>query len=321
LPTFANEIRILRWKKDFNDVAWQLTGELTGFNGYFNRLAGYAHSGNTLTRVQALCASKGVRFLLGETVGKVEAFIYNVCGRCTGVRTADGSTHDAVVTVCALGANAATLVPSIGKFAIARCWSVVHIPLTEDEVNLLRGIPVVNVRDLGFFFEPDPHTRLSKLCPLGGGYTNTGVDGVSLPSGSVSEPGWGDFVPPDDERKLRALLREVLPWLADRPFVDNKFCWFSDTPDSEDCIDFVPGSSNSLVVLAGDSGHGFKMMPTVGKWVLELLDAGRQALPRWQWKANQGKASWEGGVSWRVGDSKEMRDLIDEQGKIATARL
>lgn len=73
MPTFANEIRILRWKKDFNDVAWQLTGELTGFNGYFNRLAGYAHSGNTLTRVQALCASKGVRFLLGETVGKVEA--------------------------------------------------------------------------------------------------------------------------------------------------------------------------------------------------------------------------------------------------------
>ncbi|KAI9154889.1 amino acid transporter [Paramyrothecium foliicola] len=318
---FANETQILREKKDFNKYAWALTGNLTGFKGYFNRLAGYAHSGDTLGRLQRYCVSKGVRFLMGEKIGKVEAVQYDASGRCTGVRTADGRVHNASLTVCALGANAASIIPEIGKFAVARCWSVVHIQLTEDEASLLRNIPVVNVRDLGFFFEPDPVTRLFKLCPLGAGYTNTGSDGLSLPPQDITDDGWGGFVPPEDERKLRTLLRETLPWLADRPFVDNKFCWFSDTADSEYCVDFVPGTLNSLIVLSGDSGHGFKMTPIVGKWVLELLAEGCQKLPRWQWKSGVAQEAWGDAVSWRVGTAKEIGDLVKEQQRVEGARL
>lgn len=197
-----------------------------------------------------------------------------------------------------------------------------HVQLTEEEADLLRGIPVVNVRDLGFYFEPDPATKLFKLCPLGAGFTNPGSSGLSLPPSNDSSLGWTGFIPPEDERKLRTLLRETLPWMADRPFVDVKFCWFSDTKDSDYCIDFVPGTSNTVAVLAGDSGHGFKMMPIVGKWVLELLNADKQKQRRWQWK-NPGSESqkWGDGVSWRVGAEREMKDLIDEYNKAPKARL
>lgn len=264
-PAFADGIEALEGGDAFRKFAWQLNGPMEGYTGYFNRLAGYGHSANALKGVAEYLASRGVPFVLGERRGRVAELLYQGDGksrRCVGVRSAAGKTYQAAKVICALGSFGASLIPDLGKFAVARCWSVAHVQLTEKECDVLRGLPVVNVRDLGFCFEPDPATRLFKLCPLGAGYTNTGKDGISLPTSahSTSEP-ISDWIPKADEVKLRTLLREMLPWMADRPFVDKKLCWFSDSKDSEYCIDFVPDTSETLVVISGDSGHGFKMMP------------------------------------------------------------
>lgn len=321
-PVLKSGVQMLDSPEDFRRYGWQLTGPLSGFKGYFNRLAGYGHSGNTLRAVYNHVAAKGVRFILGEKAGKVDALRYDQSGRCSGVQTADGCTHSFSLTICALGAYSASLIPSLGKFTVARCWSVAHVQLTEEECDLLRGMPVVNIRDLGFYFEPDPATRLFKLCPLGAGYTNTDLEGMSLPPQHPAAGPLKDFIPLEDELKLRQLLRETLPWMADRPFVDRKMCWFSDSRDSEYCIDFVPGTDNSLVVLSGDSGHGFKMMPVFGKWVLDLMQQGKQRLQRWQWKSpGEQEATWGSEVSWRVGTAKELKELEEESIRMIKARL
>jgi sarcosine oxidase/L-pipecolate oxidase len=264
-----------------------------------------------------------VRFVLGERAGRVAQLLYSG-SRVTGIRTADGKTHDAATTICALGAHAASLIPALGRFAAARCWSVAHVQLTKRECDYLRGIPTTNIRDLGFFFEPDPETRLFKLCPLGVGYTNPDASkqGISLPPGDVLPPPQ-DFIPAEDERKLRRLLQEVFPWMADRPFVEQKLCWFSDTKDSEYCIDFVPGTEKSLVVLSGDSGHGFKMMPVFGKWVVDLLSKGEQGLERWQWRdvPEGAEGGWGEAVSWRIGKERKLVELIEEKEKLIRAKL
>lgn len=319
-PRFSSGIRRLDGADDFKDFTWQYSGPLTGFKGYFNRLAGYAHSADTLVGIWEHCARIGVKFVLGEEAGRVTNLMYNG-SRCSGIVTADSRQHQADLTICALGAHNASLLPSLGKFVTARSWSVAHVQLGENEVNLLRGIPTTNIRDLGFFFEPDPKTKLFKLCPLGVGYTNHGADGVSLPP-VERLPAPQDFIPYADEQKLRQLLRETFPWMADRPFVDQKLCWFADTSDSEFCIDYVPGSEKSLIVLSGDSGHGFKMMPIFGKWVKDLIEHGEQRLKRWQWKdVDMTGKNWGEGVSWRIGQGAELMDLVLAKDRLLRARL
>ncbi|KAL1889074.1 hypothetical protein Sste5346_009139 [Sporothrix stenoceras] len=326
-PVFAPGIQRLDGPDAFRKHAWQLSGPLTGFRGYINPLGGYAHSANCLQAVWEHVSACGVRSILGNKAGCAVRLEYAEDAgqvKVTGVVTADGKTHPAHLVICALGAHGAALVPQLGanNANVARCWSVAHVQLTESECNLLRGLPTTNVRDLGFFFEPDPKTRLFKLCPLGAGYTNydSRVNGVSLPPDNKRgfQP---NAIPKADELKLRRLLQETFPWMAGRPFVDTKLCWFSDTADSNYCIDFVPNTNRSVVALSGDSGHGFKMMPIFGQWVVDLLTRGQQTEPRWQWRAHSKDcAQWGDSVSWRVGEAAEWKDILEEQEEAGVGR-
>nr|POF01400.1 l-saccharopine oxidase [Quercus suber] len=319
-PALAGGINRLDGAEDFKFYTWQYSGPLTGFKGYYNRTAGYAHSSHALKTLWEHCASHGVKFKLGEEAGKVIDLVRSGA-KVTSIKTADGKTHATDLVICALGAHGASLIPALGKFVVARSWSVAHVQLTQEESDFLRGIPTTNVRDLGFFFEPDPETRLFKLCPLGIGYTNTDQDGISLPPTDRLPPPQ-NFIPAEDEKKLRQLLRETFPWMADRPFVEQRLCWFADTKDSDFYIDYVPNTDKSVICLSGDSGHGFKMMPIFGKWVEHLIRAGEQPEPRWQWRAPaDSSAMWGDSVSWRIGKGAELKELVQAHSRVIRAKL
>ncbi|KAH8750770.1 FAD dependent oxidoreductase [Diaporthe sp. PMI_573] len=298
-------------KTDIQDATWQLQGPLPGWKGYLNRFDGYTHSADALRAVHRAAKARGVRFVLGRTAGAVEEIVYEGSSRrAKGVRTKDGRFHAASLVIVAAGALASKLVPGVGQFVHAKSWSVAHIQLTPEESSALRGIPVVYARDLGFFFEPDPVTHLLKLCPMGAGFVNTDrATGVSLPP--AQHDASTGFLPVEDEAKLRELLRQTIPALADRPFVQKSLCWFADTADSDFVVDYVPGSSSSVVLLSGDSGHGFKMFPIVGKWIMELLASpSGQTNARWRWKEPpKAGGDWGSAVSWRVGTTAEFADI------------
>ena len=310
-PGLSRFVVPLDSRRDIQDSAWQLEGSLPGWKGYLNRFDGYTHSADALRAVHRATSRAGVRFVLGRAAGAVEEIVRDAGrqGRAAGVRTRDGRLHAAALVVVAAGAVASKLVPGAGGFVHAKSWAVAHVQLTPEEGAALRGIPVVYARDLGFFFEPDPATNLLKLCPMGAGIVNTDrATGVSLPPAQRSAS--LGFLPAGDEAKLRELLRQTLPALADRPFVQNSLCWFADTADSDFVVDYVPGSSGSVVLLSGDSGHGFKMFPIVGKWVTELLASPNgQANARWRWKEAPEGGDWGSAVSWRVGTTTEFADI------------
>lgn len=232
--------------------------------------------------------------------------------RSSGIRTQDGKVHASSLVIVAAGGGVGRLVPEIGKKVVAKSWSVAHVHLSDEETSALRGIPVTYARDLGFLFEPDPDTNLLKICPMGGGYVNTDEKGVSIAPRNLEESA---FVPECDERQMRKLLAQTFPALAERPLVRKSLCWFADTDDSDFIIDYVPGTSGSVVILSGDSGHGFKMFPIFGSWVADLIQAGRQGEARWRWKESspgEEKGNWGGNVSWRIGESRELAEIRPE---------
>lgn len=286
------------------------------WKGYLNKYDGYAHSANALASVYRELKARGVKFLLGQD-GEVAEIIYKQ-KVAKGVKTVSGKQFSAHLVIVAAGAGVSHILPDIGTQVVAKSWSIAHVQLTDSEAAALRNLPVTYARDLGFMFEPDPQMNLLKLCPMGGGYINTNPStGVSQPPGSLRDSA---FMPPGDEQKVRQLLTQTLPELADRPLVRKQLCWFADTADSDFIVDYVPGTNASVVVLSGDSGHGFKMFPIVGEWVKDLLAAKhqRQDVERWRWKQPRAAAGGAGtdDVSWRVGDVKEFAEIAQSSAKL-----
>ncbi|KAL3475759.1 FAD dependent oxidoreductase [Aspergillus californicus] len=317
-PQLKPHVVRLHGAGDIRPWFWQCDGPLPGWKGYINRFDGYAHSGNALAAIYRVTQSSGVKSFLGEK-GAVTEIVYKD-GKSIGVKTADGGFHPAGLIIVAAGAAAGKLVPELGTQIVAKSWSVAHVLLTDEETSALRGIPVTYARDLGFYFEPDPKTNLLKLCPMGGGYINTDPKtGVSHSPESLETSG---FMPPEDEARVRKLLAQTLPALAGRPLVRKSLCWFADTKDSDFIIDYVPGTGGSVVLLSGDSGHGFKMFPIVGEWIKSLLEDASltQAVERWRWKVpfveEPGTGDWGGDVSWRLGESRELRDVLPGKTKL-----
>ncbi|KAF4443810.1 fructosyl amino acid oxidase [Fusarium acutatum] len=314
-PRMRSHLSPLDSQKDISDAVWQYKDSaFPGWNGYFNRFDGYAHSGSALRSIFLATRAQGVKYILGAA-GAVSEIVYEKTSsgrKAKGVKTTGGLFYPSNLVIVSVGAAGAKLVPEIGKQLVAKSWSVAHLHLTDDETSALRGIPVTYARDLGFFFEPDPKTNLLKLCPMGGGFINTDPKtGISHAPTDLKQSA---FLPEGDEKQLRELVRQTLPQFADRPFVKKTLCWFADTVDSDFIIDYVPNTSSSVLFLSGDSGHGFKFFPIFGGFVKNLLQSekGEQPEARWRWKnpkAEEGKEDWGGAVSWRLGNSTELVDI------------
>ncbi|KAI0892938.1 FAD dependent oxidoreductase [Annulohypoxylon nitens] len=300
-PEFKDKITPVNSRDDIRKVAPAFDGPMP-WKGYFNTYAGYAHAADAMTAVYSACIALGVKIHLDSAV---QALTYSSPGEiCTGAITTRGTSYTASTTILTLGASLGSVLPQIKRQVIAKASPVAHIQLTPTEAAQLRGIPVTYARDLGFFFEPDARTNLLKLCPAMAGYTNYATtSGLSLP------PDDNAFIPARDEDMIRRLLRETLPALAERPLVGRRVCWCADTADSEYVIDYVPGKKG-LVVVTGDSAHAFKMLPTLGGWVREVLEKGRQERGRWQWKEGNDAAGVD--ISWRVGKTTDFGEVKDE---------
>lgn len=309
----------LRSGDDIRSRVTQLHGKMERWTGYHNKCGGYARAGRAMTMMYVACKEMGVTFVLGEDEGNAVSLLQRG-DKCIGVRTQRGEDHMASRTILCLGAHVARLLPSIAPQITAKAWSVAHLQLTPAQAADMMGIPVVNCRDLGFFFEPDAETGLLKLCAHSAGltsYVKAGNDGyASLPTSSSpdrkeTDPG---AIPVEDQNKIVKLIDEALPQFSHLPLTRKFICWCGDTSDSNYIIDYVPGfEDQSLVVFSGDSGHAFKMLPIAGRWARDVLEKSEQGLDRWKWKnAPEGDSN---DISWRIGTTKDVKDVKEWVGE------
>lgn len=252
-------------------------------DGFLNPEGGYVESGRAVSRLVEAARAAGVTIREGQTASA----LLRHGARVTGAQTREGENFTAGMVLVAMGAWTGLLVPDLG------------------EVFKTPGMPVFHLkpRDPALFTPPS-------LTVFIGDIANTGWYGFPLhPREDVvklGHHGIGVMLHPetdervvtaDDERSLRAFLRETLPALADAEIVYTRRCLYCDTPDTNFWIDRHPALAG-LAVAAGGSGHGFKFGPVLGGIIADAVEGkSNNYLPRFRWRGEEDARAGEGDAS------------------------
>ncbi|EYE92074.1 NAD(P)/FAD-dependent oxidoreductase [Aspergillus ruber CBS 135680] len=254
---------------DFRQLAPSgvLRGGFPNWRGYFHRSgAGWAHARNALVAAAEEAQRLGVKFVTGTPQGKVITLIFEN-NDVKGAVTADGKIWRAEQTFMCAGASASQFLDFKQQLR-PTAWTLVHIALSPEERTLYKNLPVIFNIEKGFFFEPDEENGEIKICDEHPGYTNMEQSADGTPQ---SIPFERTQVPKESEARVRALLSETMPQLANRPFSFARICWCADTPNREFIIDRHPHHP-SLILGCGASGRGFKYLPSIGGIIVDALE-------------------------------------------------
>ncbi|MCJ1385108.1 hypothetical protein MMC17_008227 [Xylographa soralifera] len=195
----------------------------------------------------------------------------------TGVLLGDSTRLSSALIVLAAGAWTPSLL-DVHSRVIATGQILSYIQLSPSEAARLVDIPVLLNESTGMFLVPPTSDGMLKVARNGYGYRNL----IRIPNperlGSgeeieVSIPA-SDFttMPSEGQAACRTALRELVPWLGERPFAQTRVCWYADTPTGDFLVDYVPKYGKSLMVATGGSGHGFKFFPVLGQKIVERME-------------------------------------------------
>ncbi|KAK5018133.1 fructosyl amine:oxygen oxidoreductase [Cryomyces antarcticus] len=310
---------LLERKEDFRRTMPEgvLTGDFPSWQGFWKKSgAGWLFARGALMSAYKEAVRLGVKFTAGLPHGEVEALLYRNSTDSqpdvTGARTADGFEHMADWIILSAGANADVFFDFENQLR-PTAWTLAHMPLTVEEYTLYKDLPVLFNAERGFFIEPDAEKHELKLCDEHPGYLNM----VREHEGEEerSRPFARHQIPEDSERRIRTLLQDTMPHLAERAFSFARICWDADTVDRQFLIDRHP-RYKSLIVAAGGSGMGFMMMPAVGKVVADTLEGVLEPRLRegFRWRPEQAvHRDWQNtqdryGADGKVMDFRDVKE-------------
>ncbi|KAM0426094.1 hypothetical protein ACHAPT_008725 [Fusarium lateritium] len=286
---------------------------------YVNPKGGWADAQAAVRQLAQECSQRGVNFITGPRGRVTSLRIRNK--RIVGVNVAEGEPHFATQVILATGAWSGQLLP-IAHASSASGQSVGFVELTPQEAESLRGMPVIMNFSTGVFvFPPYPGNNLLKVAHHGFGVgTQVSVDNgkriVSSPklAGNNADAG---YLPDDADEHLRAGLAQLVPRFGSRPWLRRRMCWYSDTPNGDFIADHHP-EIDGLFVATGGSGHAFKFLPVLGKYITDCFEgkASEQLQRKWRLRLPDGQENVikkgdgsRGGKPWRM-----LR--VEEQAKL-----
>jgi sarcosine oxidase / L-pipecolate oxidase len=248
----------------------------------------------------------GVKFVSGAEGTMTGLQVAN--GKLTGIKVASGKIHTAAQYILCTGAASPSLLPELSSQLWSKCWTLAHIELTEEEVAQYANMPVVDNHELGFFFEPDPKTEWIKICNATQGYqwkVATNAEGMqySVPRYASDHP--SDGIPKEAETGINRFIDTVLPQFSGRPLKGTRICWCTDTADQHFLISRHI-KYPELLLGTGDTGHGFKFLPTIGSYIADALEEKERGLRQeWTWREKEWKSN-----PTRPGDVvKDLREV------------
>ncbi|KAB8067183.1 FAD dependent oxidoreductase [Aspergillus leporis] len=299
----GNKVELLNSKKEVIRVAPAYGEELQVAGGYVNWGSGWSDAEAGVRYVKSLLDKEGkVSFKTGSV--KNLLFAAGPERKVTGVALEGGTSLTADLVVLATGAWTGKLVDLRGR-ATSTGQAVAFLRISNEEQRRLENMPTILNFATGFFIIP-PRKNLLKIARHAYGYVNPkqvpvpGVEGATM---EVSLPETGVPVPLEGEEALRMALGQLLPSLADRPFVDTRVCWYTDTPEGHFIITYHPDHPN-LFLATGGSGHGYKFLPVLGDKIVDALEGklAPELRDLWKWPAAvEGEFEGDGSRSGQQG--------------------
>lgn len=238
-------------------------------DGYFNARAGWVESGAVVTKLAELAVARGVTLQANAPFAGFSESGSTV----RGVRAASGEEFGADRVLLAAGAWTNFLLPEMSDQLRATGHCVFHFRPNEPQKFRAPHFPVwaADIARTGWYGFPANSEGIVKI----------GHHGIGPPILSAAQT---RNVEAEMVAHCRAFLRDTFPALADAPMVATRQCWYSDSSNGDFLIDHHPRRPG-LVVTGGDSGHGFKFAPVLGRLIADVVE--RRENPwaaRFRWK-------------------------------------
>lgn len=284
---------------------------IKGWNAIYSHDGGWLAAAKAINAIGEFCQKQGVKFGFGGA-GSFKRPLFEDDGTtCIGIETEDGAKYYADKIVLAAGAWSPTLV-DLEEQCCSKAWVYALMQLTPQEAAEYKGIPVVYHGDIGFFFEPNEHGVI-KVCDEFPGFTRYkqhqpyGADKpkpVSVPRSHAKHP--TDTYPNASETTIRKAIATYLPRFTQKELFNRSMCWCTDTADSSLLICEHPRWKN-FILATGDSGHSFKLLPNIGKHVVELIEGtlAQDLTDAWRWRPGSGDAR----KSTRAAPAKDLSEM------------
>ncbi|KPM42519.1 hypothetical protein AK830_g4028 [Neonectria ditissima] len=278
--------------------------QVKGWKGLATVDGGWLAAAKAINAIGEYLKTQGVKFGFGGAGTFKQPLFADDGSTCKGVETVDGTKYYADKVVLAAGAWSPTLVDLEDQS---------YIKLTPEEAALYKNIPVVYDGEYGFFFEPTEDGTI-KICDEFPGFCHFQMHQpygasqpklISVPRSHASHP--TDTYPDASEARIRKALARFLPGFVDKEIVHRAMCWCTDTADANLLVCEHPRWKN-LILATGDSGHTFKLLPNIGKYVVELIEGTLQQdfVESWRWRP--------GGDARKSRRAAPAEDLADMPG-------
>ena len=102
---------------------------------------------------------------------------------------------------------------------------------------------------------------------------------MHYPGGEITDPDNVNRIPKEeDEQILVKALNRFIPDGYEETLV-MKTCMYTNSPDENFVLDYLPNHDKDVVIATGFSGHGFKFASVVGEIMTDLAMKGTTALP------------------------------------------
>ena len=189
------------------------------------------------------------------------------------VKTDSGSYHAKKLVITA-GPWAGKMIPDLApKLKVTR-QSLAWVRPKKWENFVLGEFPCWNLLNDGHDFYGFP------ILPVGefGGPLGLKL-ALHYPGGDITDPDMVNRTTKEsDEDILIRFLNQFMPDGYENTLV-MKTCLYTNTPDENFILDFLPGYDKEVSIAAGFSGHGFKFASVIGEIMADLAIKGSTQMP------------------------------------------